>query len=272
MLYLVSTPIGNLGDFTFRAVEVLRKCDYILCEDTRHSRVLLAHYEITTPLKSFHQFCESRNQEKIIEDLQSGKTIALISDAGTPLISDPGESLVASCQKLKISVSTVPGPSAVITALTLSGFSTSLFQFLGFLPKSQQALHDTLNRALLYEGTTVCYEAPHRILNTLETLKKLSPLGVCCVARELTKRHEECLIKNPEDLIAHFHQSPPRGEMVLLLPPSPYKKSLPSLSIKKLVEWLSEEFSLSTKEAIKLAAEISDLSKREVYKSVHETP
>ncbi|MEK7339340.1 MAG: 16S rRNA (cytidine(1402)-2'-O)-methyltransferase, partial [Verrucomicrobiota bacterium] len=134
MLYVVSTPIGNLKDFSFRALDVLKECDYILCEDTRHSQILLSHYSIKKPLKSFHRFNERMRLRAILEDLENGKNIALISDAGTPAISDPGLQLISECHQKKIPMTTIPGACAVIVALLLSGFSSTVFQFLGFVP------------------------------------------------------------------------------------------------------------------------------------------
>ncbi len=265
MLYLVATPIGNLEDLTFRAVSTLKGCDYILCEDTRHSRILTNHYQIETPLKSFHKFKEQASEERILEDLEMGKTIALISDAGTPLIADPGESLVARCHERGIPVSAIPGACALVTALTLSGFPPIPFQFLGFLPKTHQDMRHALLHALLYKGTTVSYEAPHRISDTLERLEELAPQRKLCVARELTKRHEECLFGNATELLTHFKTHPARGEMVLLISGCGEEKETSDLPLKEFVAYLQNEFSLHKTEAIKLAAEIVGLPKREVY-------
>lgn len=264
-LYLVATPIGHLGDFSLRAIETLKKSDYILCEDTRHSRILLDHYEIFTPLKSFHKFKEAQSEEAIIQDLKNGKTIALISDAGTPLIADPGESLVKKCQEENISLSVIPGACAIIAALVLSGFSPLPFQFIGFLPKKEQALKTTLMQALLYKGTTISYETPHRILSTLQILKNLSPKIELCIARELTKRYEECLRGTADELLLHFQHLTPKGEMVLLI--SGPAEQTEEIGFKEWVAYLEETFSLKKTEAIKLAAELKGLPKKEVYKS-----
>ena len=266
MLYLVSTPIGNLADFSFRAVDVLKKCDYILCEDTRHSGVLLKHYQIHTPLKSFHKFNETKSKESILDDLKQGKMIALISDAGTPLISDPGQELVQHCRKEEIPISAIPGACAVIDALILSGMTPTPFQFIGFLPKKQKELESFLSKALLYPGTTIAYESPHRIQETLTTIAKLSPQRKLCIARELTKLYEECLTSNVEDLITHFQEKPPRGEMVLLISPIEEKTAYENLSLQELVEMLQSQLHLSKQDAIKMAAQMRHLPKREVYK------
>ncbi|MES2122921.1 MAG: 16S rRNA (cytidine(1402)-2'-O)-methyltransferase [Chlamydiota bacterium] len=271
MLYLVATPIGNLGDFSFRAIETLKTCDYILCEDTRHSRILLQHYSIDIPLYSFDKFKEAQKEERVIGDLQEGKNVALISDAGTPLISDPGEALVKRCRELNLEVTAIPGASAVTTALILSGLPAAPFQFIGFLPKKQQELQHTLSRALFYRGTTICYESPHRIVETLTELQKLSPSTPLCIARELTKQYEECLSGTAQELLEHFEKHPPRGEMVLLLAPLPPAHPFEEWDLKQLVAHLQDELSLSKSEAIKLAAEFHHIPKRQVYKEFFNT-
>lgn len=266
MLYLVSTPIGNLADFTYRAVEILKKCDYILCEDTRHSRGLLEHYGIAAPLKSFHKFNESQEEDPVIADLKAGKMIALISDAGTPLISDPGEQIVARCRLEGVAVTALPGACAIVDALILSGMPSAPFQFIGFLPKKEKELQTVLSHALLYTGTTIAYETPHRIEETLSALLQLCPERKLSVARELTKLHEECLFGTAEELMEHFKKNPPRGEMVLLLSPPAERISYEHLSLQELVEMLQKDLHLNKQEAIKMAAQMRHLPKREVYK------
>lgn len=266
MLYLISTPIGNLGDFSFRSVETLKKCDYILCEDTRHSRGLLNHYEIQVPLHAFHKFNEAKAEERVIEDLKKGMTIALISDAGTPLIADPGQELVARCQKEGIAVSAIPGACAIVDALVLSGLAPCPFQFIGFLPKKEKELHEVLSKIIFYQGTSIAYESPHRIEETLSALQQLAPERKLCIARELTKLHEECLIGTPGELIAHFQKHPPRGEIVLLISPPEEKISFEHLSLVELVEMLQKDLHLGKTEAIKMAAQMHNLPKKEVYK------
>ncbi len=266
MLYLVSTPIGNLSDFSFRAVEALKKCDYILCEDTRHSRVLLNHYEITVQLHAFHKFNEAKAEDRVIEDLKNGKTIALISDAGTPLISDPGQELVVRCRQEGLPVSAIPGACAVIDALVLSGLSPSPFQFVGFLPKKEKELEIFLSQTLLYQGTSIAYESPHRIEATLKAAAKLAPERKLCVARELTKLHEECLLGTAKELLKHFETHPPRGEIVLLISPAEKKISFEELSLEELVAMLQKDLGLAKSEAIKMAAQMRHLPKRDVYK------
>lgn len=266
MLYLIATPIGNLADFSFRAVEILKKCDYALCEDTRHSRILLNHYQISTPLKSFHRFNETKIEDSIISDLKIGKVIALISDAGTPLISDPGHQLLKRCQSEGLAISAVPGPCAVINALVLSGFPSETFQFIGFLPKKEKELQSVLYQLLYYTGTTIAYESPRRIEETLVEIAKLSPERKLCIARELTKVHEEVLIGLSKELLEHFKKNPPRGEIVLLISPLQKERLLSHLSLQELVTMLQTDLNLTKIDAIKMAAELHQLSKKEVYK------
>jgi 16S rRNA (cytidine1402-2'-O)-methyltransferase len=265
VLYLVSTPIGNLADLSFRAVEVLKSCEYILCEDTRHSSGLLHHYGIETSLRAFHKFNEAKAEERVLEDLEQGMNIALISDAGTPLISDPGHDLVLKCREKGIVVSAIPGPCAVINALVLSGFSSCPFQFIGFLPKKSQELQGVLALALLYNGTSVAYETPHRIEETLSVLIEQAPQRKLCVARELTKLHEECLTGTAAELLSYFQKHPPRGEIVLLISPPEEKVCFEHLSLEELVKMLQTDLQMSKLEAIKTAAHLRHLPKREVY-------
>ncbi len=246
-------------------MNVLNTCDYILCEDTRHSRTLLQHYEIQIPLKSFHKFNQTQKEELVIEDLKAGKTLALISDAGTPLISDPGYELVVRCRQENLPVSAIPGACALIQALTLSGFPSIPFQFIGFLPKKNQELHSLLSEILRYPGTTVTYETPHRIEATLNLLHSLAPTRPLCLARELTKHYEECVVGTPQELLEKFQKHPPRGEMVLLISPNTESPLYEGLPLEELVEKLCQEFHLTKQEAIKQAAKLRGLSKREVY-------
>ncbi len=266
MLYLVSTPIGNLEDFSFRAIAILKSCDYILCEDTRHSRVLLDRYEIKTPLKAFHQFNEASKEDSIIEDLKAEKTLALISDAGTPLVSDPGHELVVRCREEKVPITAVPGPCALIQALVLSGFPSQPFQFIGFLPKKENELRSLLAQVVLYPGTTVAYESPHRVEATFEQLAQLASHRKLCVARELTKMYEEILVGTAQELLTHFKAEPPRGEFVLIISPPTHSMLFENLSLTELVEMFQKDLRLTKTEAIKMAAQMRGTPKKEVYK------
>lgn len=220
MLFLVATPIGNLEDITLRALNTLKSCDYILCEDTRHSGRLLKHFEITKPLKSFHKFNEAKREEMLISDLKSGMTVALISDAGTPCLSDPGSRLVARCVNEGIIVTPIPGACAAIAALIASGFPTDTFSFHGFLPKKQGQLTSRLKLILETPVTAICYESPHRIAKVLKILAELDPECPVVIARELTKKFEQFLRGTALTLLHSCTLKPPKGELVLLISPS----------------------------------------------------
>lgn len=217
MLYLVATPIGNLADFTFRAVAVLKECDYLLCEDTRHSRILLNHYAIVKPLKSYHKFSEERKKQAIIDDLKMGKNVALLSDAGTPCIADPGWRLVAACRKEGLPVIPIPGPCALIAALVASGLPTEPFQFKGFLPKKSGALERELTEAFEYEGVTLFYASPYQLKKVLEKIHILAPHKEITIAREMTKKFEEIFTDLPEKILQKYQDRPFKGEAVLLI-------------------------------------------------------
>lgn len=268
-LYLVATPIGNLSDITFRAVETLRTCDYILCEDTNHSRVLLQHYDIRQPLKSYHKFNEASREQELLSDLKAGRSIALISDAGTPGIADPGERLVQAAVEANILVISIPGACAAVTALTCSGLPTKQFQFVGFLPKKAWELETKLIEILHYPGTTLCYESPRRLIDVLTLLDRIATTRPLCVARELTKRFEEVLRGTAQSLLTHWKEKEIKGEIVLLIAP-PSDKELhedwASLTLTEHVARLEADFGLSQQEAIKMVAHLRGLPKREVYK------
>lgn len=270
MLYLVATPIGNLSDITLRALETLKACDYILCEDTRHSLILLKHYEIHKPLKSFHKFSESAKETEILQDLAAGKMIALISDAGTPGISDPGTMLVQSCIQQNIPVVAIPGPCAAVTALSCSGLSTERFQFFGFLPRKTNELQRALKEILTYPGTTICYESPHRILETLEVLQQLAPERLLVVGRELTKKFEEIRRGTAHDLLTHWNTHSVKGEFVLMISGAlPLENpDMEALTPIEHVKLLQDTYQVSQHEAIKLAAEMRHMRKRDVYNAV----
>lgn len=267
MLYLVATPIGNLSDITFRAIETLKNSDYILCEDTRHSSILLNHYQIIKPLKSFHKFSEASKEDVIIEDLKQGKVISLISDAGTPGIADPGQKLVQRCRDEGIKVSSIPGAQAAVVALSMSGLNSERFQFAGFLPKTEKALKNFLQDLLPYQGTTICYESPKRLLKTLEELIKCAKERKITVARELTKKFEEIITGYPEELLNHFNKNDVKGEIVLMISESQTKEihDFDHLSPQEHVEFLQKTYDLSKNEAIKMAATLRSVPKREIY-------
>jgi 16S rRNA (cytidine1402-2'-O)-methyltransferase len=266
LLYLVSTPIGHLQDITRRALEVLERVDLILCEDTRRSSILLQKYDIQKPLISFHKFNEAKIQEKILSDLQMGKEVALISDAGTPCINDPGLALVRACIEAKISFTAIPGPCSLIQALVLSGFDSARFQFVGFLPK--KGLKDLLKTLLYYPGTSIGFESPERVVKTLSLIEELDPERNVAVVREMTKTFEECLRGKPRELIGHFEKKAPRGEIVILL--GKREMSPEDLPLDELMQLLQKLHGLPLKEAIKLAAQLKNMPKSAVYKQAHE--
>lgn len=217
MLTFVPTPIGNREDITLRALQTLRKADLIACEDTRHSRPLLQHYEIEKPLVSLHDHNESRRLPELIEKARGGSRIAVISDAGTPLISDPGYRLVQACIENDIPYTVLPGPSAVPTALAGSGLPCHAFSFEGFLPVKKGKRRKALEDAISSGKTTVFFESPHRLLSTLEILAEISPDQQACVARELSKKFETYHRGTAAELLTYFQQHPPKGEIVFLV-------------------------------------------------------
>jgi 16S rRNA (cytidine1402-2'-O)-methyltransferase len=262
MIYIVSTPIGNLQDISARAIETLRTVDYILCEDTRVSLKLLNHFEIKKKLISFHKFNEFQKESSILDDLQEGKEIALISDAGTPGISDPGEHLIKSALEKGFSVTSIPGPTALIAALILSGLPSTPFQFVGFLPKKPSDFQRELNKALRYEGTTILYESPHRLLKLLEAL---NPSKQVVVARELTKKFEEVKRGSAAELLSYFSDNKVKGEVVVLLSaPLPDAAPDPNLSPQEEIEHLIQTKGLKRMEAIRFVAKNRGLSKKDL--------
>ncbi|HEX5112775.1 MAG TPA: 16S rRNA (cytidine(1402)-2'-O)-methyltransferase [Saprospiraceae bacterium] len=225
MLYIVPTPIGNLGDITYRAVEVLSTVDLILAEDTRVTKRLLDKYEIKTPLKSYHAFNEHQATQHIIEELQSGKNIALVSDAGTPGISDPGFLLTRACREANEAITVLPGPTAFVPALVGSGFPCDRFHFEGFLPhkKGRNTRWKFLNTI---ETTIVLYESPFRVLKCLEEINSHLGERNVCVARELSKLHEQFHFGTPVVLTQYFENHPEKvkGEMVVIISPKAESK------------------------------------------------
>jgi 16S rRNA (cytidine1402-2'-O)-methyltransferase len=217
MLYVVATPIGNLGDMTFRALEVLKSVDLIAAEDTRHSGMLLKHFEIKKPLVSYHEHNEAMRTAQLVERLAADENVALITDAGTPALSDPGARLIRACIERGLPLTIIPGPSSILAALVGSGFSTERFYFGGFLPvKSGQREREL--RATAERGeTTVFFESPYRLTKTLAVCTGIMPDRQLCVARELTKKFEEFRHGIASELLAHYEAHPPKGEIVLVI-------------------------------------------------------
>lgn len=271
MLYLVATPIGNLKDITLRALEILQDCDTILCEDTRHSLILLKHYQIHKPLVSFHKFSEAAKEDQIIHEMREGKTFCLISDAGTPTICDPGSRLIKRCIREGIHISAIPGACGLIVALCIAGLDSDRFQFYGFLPRQSGPLKKSLEEILHYPHTTICYESPERIHKVLEVLHLLDPERLIVIARELTKKFEELLRGNAKELLNLYKEKKFKGEIVLLI--AGYCGNNPmkwqDLSIQAHVEKIREEEQVSLNEAIKKVAQLRSLPKRNIYQQIH---
>ena len=262
-LYLVSTPIGNLKDITFRAIETLKKSTYILCEDTRISRNLLNRYEIKSKLVSNHKFNESKNLNKIINLLKSGETISLISDAGTPSISDPGAILVNECLKNNIKVIPIPGPSAVAAAVSISGFSEK-FIFYGFLPEKKQALINAFNKISKFNETCVFFISPKKINKIIPELKKNFSGRKIVFCREISKIYEEFIRKNIDDL--DIFDIEPKGELTIVVSEKKIDKNHSQrLSesdmniIKKMIN------KITIKEITEVISQNKDISKKEIY-------
>jgi len=238
-LFVVATPIGNLADMTYRAVETLKSAHVIAAEDTRNSRKLLQHYAINTPMIAVHEHNEAAMIQTLLTRLKGGENVALISDAGTPLISDPGYRLVRGLHVEHINIVPIPGCSSVLTALCAAGLPTDHFRFSGFLPRSGKARQQEFNRISGADETVVLLESPRRLLTTLQDLRAhLQPDRELVVARELTKLHEEFIRGTVEELIAHFSHQTPRGEIVLLIGPA--SDEVVELTDKHIIDCLAE--------------------------------
>ena len=263
-LYVVATPIGNLEDITYRAVRILNEVDLVAAEDTRHSRKLFAHFGIKKPLVSYHDHNEQQRQEELVKHLQAGEDVALISDAGTPCIADPGYRLIASCHAVGIRVVPIPGPSALITALSAAGVSTERFAFEGYLPQKAKARSDLLRKLNGEQRTLVFYETPHRLAATVTDLVEImgaeQPL---VVARELTKMYEEFFRGTTAEAVTRFTREPARGELVLVIPPSTQG---PQMNVRDALRKLLNESDLSRREAVKLIAREYGLPSSDVYR------
>ena len=274
ILYLCATPIGNLSDMTFRVLETLREVDLIAAEDTRNSLRLLNHYEIRTPMTSYHEHNKYEKAEVLLAKLKAGENIALITDAGTPAISDPGEVLVAGCLEAGITVTSLPGACACITALTLSGLSTRRFCFEGFLPPDKKERAAILEELQKETRTTVLYEAPHHLRATLKELYGVLGERKVTFCRELTKKFETIFPTTLSDGIAYYEENEPKGEYVLVLE----GRSLQSLRLEKQQEWealtIEEHMDkylsrgMDKKQAMKEVAKDRNVSKRDIYQAL----
>lgn len=216
-LYLVATPIGNLSDITLRALEILKTVDVVACEDTRHTGLLLKHFEIKKQLQSFHEHSKDSKRFLLIDLLQSGKSVALVSDAGTPLVSDPGFPLVRQAIENDIRVESIPGPSAVISALIVSGFACEPFAFFGYLPNKEKKRRETLESVKNEEKTLIFYESPFRLVKALKEIAEIFKTRRIAVVRELTKKFEETVRGTADEVFCHFEKRKIQGEFVIVI-------------------------------------------------------
>jgi 16S rRNA (cytidine1402-2'-O)-methyltransferase len=270
-LYLVGTPIGNLEDITLRAVRVLQEVDVIACEDTRQTQKLLQHYGIRKEMVSYHEHNELTRSPELVIELEQGAKIALVSDAGTPGISDPGHRLVTLCLRHHIPVVPIPGPSALVAALGASGLPTDEFLFVGFLPPRSGARRKALAALKTEPRTLIFYEAPHRVVETLADSADILGPRPAVIAREVTKIHEEFLRGPLPELLEAARKRAPRGEITLLIgagDPQAQQQVETGVSLKQRVEQLEAEAGVDRKAALKQAARERGLGKREAYKQL----
>ena len=270
-LYLCATPIGNLEDMTFRVIRTLKEVDLIAAEDTRNSIKLLNHFEIQTPMTSYHEYNKYEKGRKLVEKLLEGQNIALITDAGTPGISDPGEELVKMCYESGISVTSLPGAAACITALTISGLSTRRFAFEAFLPSDKKEREQILKEMETETRTMIVYEAPHRLVKTLKLFLERLGNRKITVCRELTKRHETALAVTLEEAVAHYEANPPKGECVLVIEGksrgearAEERKQWEEMTIEDHMEVYTKQ-GMDKKSAMKAVAKDRGVSKRDIY-------
>ena len=264
-LYLVATPIGNLSDITHRALQVLRDVDLIACEDTRHTHKLLGHYGITTKTISYHEHNEQQRAGQLIDQLKQGSSIAVVSDAGTPAVSDPGFRLVRAAIENEVPVVPVPGPSALISALIAAGLPTDEFFFAGFLPARTNARRARLSELQSVPGTLIFYEAPHRLAATLKDAYEILGERDAVVARELTKMHEEIRRGRLSELSEHYEREDPRGEIVVLIDRNVISAAKPQSSIAALVDQFERD-GMDQRAALKKAARELGISRAEAYR------
>ena len=273
-LYLCATPIGNLEDMTFRCIRILKEVDLIAAEDTRNSIKLLNHFEIRTPMTSYHEYNKIEKGRRLVERLLGGEDIALVTDAGTPGISDPGEELVDMCRKAGVTVTAIPGPAACVTALTISGLPTRRFAFEAFLPTDKKEKQEILEEMKQETRTMVLYEAPHRLVRTLETLFSVLGNRRVSICRELTKKHETVFASLIDEAILYYKEHEPKGECVVIIEGKSRKEiqarereKWEEMSIEEHMElYLSE--GMDKKEAMKKVAKDRGVSKREVYQAL----
>lgn len=269
-LHVVATPIGNLEDITLRALRVLKEADLIACEDTRQTQKLLQHYGIHKELVSYHEHNELTRAPELVIQLEQGAEVALVSDAGTPVVSDPGHRLVAQCLRHHIPVIPIPGPSAFLAAMAASGLPTEEFLFVGFLPSRAGARRKKLEALKPEPRAVVLYEAPHRLADTLSDAAEILGARPGVVAREVTKIHEEFLRGSLAELRDAARKRAPRGEITLVIGPATdaAQPGLSRVSLRQRVEQLEAETGMDRKAALKQAARERGLGKREAYKQL----
>jgi 16S rRNA (cytidine1402-2'-O)-methyltransferase len=271
ILYVTGTPIGNLEDITLRQLRILEEVDFIAAEDTRVTRKLLTHFELKTPLVSYHDHSGATVAVQIADRIAAGESCAIVTDAGMPCISDPGEELVRICRERGIPVQAVPGPSAVVTALSVSGGSTAQFVFYGFLPVDKKPRAELLEQLRLEQRTAILYEAPHKLCRTIADLKSACggarQLAFC---RELTKVHEEVLRMSLEEADSYYAEHAPRGEFVLVLDGAVQEEEACTVqdALKLAQLYLSQGMSAAA--AAKLAAKETGMTKHEIYRLLHQ--
>jgi len=271
-LYLVGTPIGNLEDITLRALRILKEVDQIACEDTRHTQKLLSHYDIHKPLISYYGHNELTRAPELVVSLEQGAKIALVSDAGMPLVSDPGHRLVTLCLRHHIPVVPIPGPSALLASLSASGLPNEEFLFVGFLPARSGERRRALERLRIEDRTIILYEAPHRVAECIADAREVLGNRSACIAREVTKLHEEFRRGKLSELSTSLDERPARGEITLLIgPEAPADARTHANSTQSLadrVEELIRQAKLDRKEALKLAAKERGLTRRAAYDEI----
>ena len=269
-LFVVSTPIGNMGDFSFRAVEILKSVSLILAEDTRHTKGLLARYEISTPMSSYHEHNEAKTTPAIVARLSTGESIALVSDAGTPLLSDPGARLVSACTEAGIAVVPVPGASALLAALVASGIDASKFTFFGFLTRTGADRRGALDEITAMRHTCVLYESPNRLASTLGELEQRGNGDrQAAVAREMTKQFEEVRRGTVGELRTYYEDNPPRGEIVVVLSAASVRVPEDAV-VRERVRALRASGMSSRDAAARVASELG-VSKRVAYQMAQES-
>jgi len=268
-LYLVATPIGNLEDITLRALRILKEADKIACEDTRHTQKLLTHYDIHKPLVSYHEHNELTRAPELVLAMEQGAKIALVSDAGMPLVSDPGHRLVTLCLRHHIPVVPIPGPAALLAALSASGLPNEEFLFVGFLPARSGERRRALERLRIEDRTMIFYEAPHRVADCVADAREVLGNRNACIAREITKVHEEFRRGKLSELSSSLDERPARGEITLLIGPEEAgdvrTRANSTQSLADRVEELIRQAKLDRKEALKLAAKERGLTRRDAY-------